>query len=565
MKENADTSGFYDRKGAMVFGGRTGLILDGDTLGWRPFLVSQDDGRLPPLLIAGEFAGREYKVYLTDLTNMWCESMDRKAIFKRALVKDTSIDPTEDDEQMRLLLNSVARGLDGDKDTDVTLAVWQGGPENERGVKGLKINIKAQLPKPLKPLEWTCELTPSPSNEMASKFVLPLINAQIERVNQIESLVDLIGEKDHVIQKLLDKLETSGTELGQVFPSAAGKGGRKIQRKTYEDRIKGLAAFDKEAWARDSGRAVAAHQTDELKTTMDHTAAFKHGLAIPRGVAEVPSRWRIWWEHVVDEVIPVTIPSAPETPEEAVEEQQGEEPPTEGDNAEEEVQVAETQQASQKKQSPAKARPDRSHHIVDDDETTEDEDLDSTSQSRSQVPDSFVAKEQPAKQSPRKLGIVGGKKGASKAKSPTPQPEPEPEPEAQAPSQSTRSHTVVDDDTTEDEDEGEDQEPSPKQAKKGRLGDLGGRKRTATPSPEPEPEVEQPKAKESPKVRRKPKLGEIGRENSDLTEGARGRSSEKEDEIPRETSQERRARLRAERDKMLEKQAKAPPKKKRKF
>ena len=60
--------------------------------------------------------------------------------------------------------------------------------------------------------------------------------------------MDVLKDKDHVIQKLLDKLEEQGTELGQIFPQVAGKVGRKVDRKKAEDKVRGIARFDVDTW-----------------------------------------------------------------------------------------------------------------------------------------------------------------------------------------------------------------------------------------------------------------------------------------------------------------------------
>ena len=226
------------------------------TLKWKILLSDGADGydyRFPTLLIAHSFRKRDYDVYITDLKNFWCERMDRRAINKRALLTDTSIDPTEDDEQMKLLLDKIKDGLEGERSADVELVLGDfrdldTDNDEDGNVPQMAINLTVNLPKPFKPLHWKLELKPCDSSFLLSYMTAPLIIAENEAREQISDLLRVIREKDHVIQKLTDKLEASGTELGQVFPSAAGKGGRKLTRKTVEERVSGLSAFNYESW-----------------------------------------------------------------------------------------------------------------------------------------------------------------------------------------------------------------------------------------------------------------------------------------------------------------------------
>lgn len=547
-----------------------------------------NDGRIPPsLLFAHDFRKNGYDVYVTDLVHMWAESLDRRAINKRALITDTSIDPTEDDEQMKLLLDKVKQGLEQGHGSELTMTIRSNG--NDYGVDRLPICMKVtvDLPKPFKPLEWTLELEPCDQSKFTNELVIPLIEAQDEARNEVSSLMAVIRQKDHVIQKLVDKLEASGTELGQVFPSATAKGGGKLTRKVVEERVAGLAPFNHQTWQEDFNHAEAQKGKDDFEQfdELMGRCFVDPGLNLPSGHRGIEGAQTTWWREIKGETIticeschwdgsPVALSNAARG--------KGQQATTK--NPEANLQVPTTPPPARHQPQISPTRNLHNRHVVDDDET--DEDLDSASQSQpAKVPDSFRSPEKPASKPPiKKLGGIGGEK-SSKAKSKTPPP-------AQ-PSRSSQSQTIVDDDdTTEGEDDGfeeaqpkkksspeeekpsghkraasptpERMEASPKKTpKKGGLGKIGGKKKLSPP-----PVTEQGGAQAGGSQmlsRTKPKLGHVGGKKDGDEEDGRGRPVEKEEERPRETSAEARQRRKREMEERLEKEAARPKKKKRIF
>lgn len=75
---------------------------------WRPLPTFPD---LPALLISPGFhvESSSYSLAITDLANIWTESLDRKGILRRSLNEDTSIDISDGgQEQWRVFLSKRA-------------------------------------------------------------------------------------------------------------------------------------------------------------------------------------------------------------------------------------------------------------------------------------------------------------------------------------------------------------------------------------------------------------------------------------------------------------------------
>ena len=215
---------------------------------WR-FLdaVALADDHLPHFLISATFEADSYTIYLTDLTNIWIESLDHAAILLRAEEQNTSIDPT-DASQLHILLRKLGSALSSDPKSKLSLHI---DDISGRVRPGITLNLSIELPGGLAPLEWAINLAAAPQSVLMSQLTMPLIQAQHGRVREIESLKEVVKEKDHVIQRLMDKIETHGIDLVQVFPQAITKGGRKVDKARVEEKVQGLRQFDIEAWKKD--------------------------------------------------------------------------------------------------------------------------------------------------------------------------------------------------------------------------------------------------------------------------------------------------------------------------
>ena len=573
------------------------------TMAWRPLPLSASAGaQLPGFLISEAFTPSSYAIQLTDLTHIWSESLDRRAIVRRSREEGTSIDPSDGKDQLQIFLDKLKLGLKGEKDTTLALTV-SAGPDRP----SLVLNINVKLPGGLAPLQWPIQLAAAPQSLMTTHFTIPLLRAQHASAQEFASLTEVVKEKDHVIQKLLDKLEGQGNELGQIFPQAAGRVGRKVDRKIAEERVKGLGPFDLVAWRRDSRHEVSR----DIAGLVGDVFADDNAVSIAAG-SDIPNEEESddWWESIKGITVNLATgristngpSSTRKTPPKARPNLRKEE--TVEDDDAFQVQATPTHLAQSPKRAASK--------LVISDSTDDDNDLDVPTQ-RSKIPDSFPVSPPPAAPSPKKtkkLDTIGGKKAAlipdpqdgestvveasslhrpsadRSTASPTPPPpsepairprkklgriggtkeppppesEPEPERDISPPSAKTTPA------------------PEAPKPKKGKLGQIGGKKRRAeTPPPAPEEPPEASKISLMPKR----KLGTIGNrhhspahaskneEEPPAAEASHGRASvEPEREQtppPRETSEERADKKRLQLKRELEEKAKAPVKKKKKF
>jgi hypothetical protein len=250
---------------------------------WKLFF--RGSANTPPLLIKHAFSNSDYTIYITDLTYIWSESLPRKAIIKRALEIDTSIDPSEDSDQLKLLLRTIQSVLDGEAETTYKLE----RSENEKA-KALKLALFAKLPAPFQPLEWVIHLLPSPQSSLARELLYPNLQAVSRYRVETQYLVKLIKEKDHVITRLVDKLQASGIELSTVFPSAGPvKGSKGAIREMLIRSVPGLAEFDETSRSQPS---VYLNITeDEELFKLGNADEPSSQIAAVFGVEE-------WWEGV---------------------------------------------------------------------------------------------------------------------------------------------------------------------------------------------------------------------------------------------------------------------------
>ena len=227
---------------------------------WRPLTLANQNQSIPCLLVKSDFGSTNYTIHLTDLTYIWTESLDRKQIIRRALELNTSIDPSEDGSQMRLLLGHVERSLEGLVGTSLSLL---GGESSGK----LSLNVSVELPTPLAPLEWPIHLMQASQAVLTSHFVLPCLSQVVCLRDQIDSLLQHLRDKDSVIRKLTDKMQSDGTDLSRVFPGAASvRGGSRLSaRDAFSKSVKGMADFHQREWREHAfANSNAPDSIDEL-------------------------------------------------------------------------------------------------------------------------------------------------------------------------------------------------------------------------------------------------------------------------------------------------------------
>ncbi|CAG8099685.1 unnamed protein product [Penicillium olsonii] len=207
---------------------------------WERFDLSGES--VPPLLFQYTWTKQGYEIYITDLINIWSEQLSQKQIIKRAEEDATTIDPGEDPAQLTVLLEKIEEALQKGKDS----AILSSGAQTN----SLEVKTTTILPAPLEPLIWSLKLTKKPPSYMTSKVLLPLLKEETAWELRQRSLLQQLKQKDLVLNKLLDKMQTMSVDLGTVFPSAAGsRTSRKGTTRSEAARfVKGLEPFDEQTW-----------------------------------------------------------------------------------------------------------------------------------------------------------------------------------------------------------------------------------------------------------------------------------------------------------------------------
>ncbi|KAJ5789751.1 uncharacterized protein N7518_006762 [Penicillium psychrosexuale] len=212
---------------------------------WRRLHLSQQG--IPPLLFQYTWTRQGYEIHITDLTYIWSERLSRKAITKRAEEDATTIDPGEDQEQLDVLLEKIGEALQKGNES----AILSSGTQTN----SLEIMTTTKLPSPLKPLKWSLKLSKEPLSSLTNTLLLPLLREEAEWESRQRLLLNQIKQKDYVLGKLFDKMETLGVDLGSVFPSAAGSrmSRKAITRSDAAKSVKGIAPFEEQTWLAERG------------------------------------------------------------------------------------------------------------------------------------------------------------------------------------------------------------------------------------------------------------------------------------------------------------------------
>ncbi|KAL9578330.1 MAG: hypothetical protein Q9212_005786 [Teloschistes hypoglaucus] len=258
---------------------------------WKLLRQSLADVTVPPLLIKYEVGASNYKLWLTDLTHIWAETLAQRPLIQRAWEINSEIDPIEVDQRERLL-SHIKDTLDEVKGTKLVLS-------NENVPNRLTLKGKCPLPKPLKPLIWPFLLLLEPQSTLTNELVLPLMAQQLAMCNQVSLLLSAIKEKDHVIGKLTDKIQSEGVDLGKVFPSAASsKHGSKAKvREHLAKSVPGLGVFDKDLYESRGPPEleVSGKSVDLLSQLSTHASSFTSFNVTQQSTLEA------WWEHLAAE------------------------------------------------------------------------------------------------------------------------------------------------------------------------------------------------------------------------------------------------------------------------
>lgn len=250
-------------------------------------LRHSNETSVPPLLYKFKTTSKDYEFHVTDLTCLWSERLSLRDILQRAEDTGASIDPGEDPDQFDVLLEKIGDALRGSQGSRVAV-----NPGMARD--SLEIVTVTPLPEPLKPLRWTLFVSRQPPSELTRHLLLPLLKGEVERERRERVLLDRLKEKDWVIGKIFDKIDTIGLDLSALFPSVGGvRGPRKGSTFSHAaEYVKGVAPFDEGEWRRTTGNgesvvAVAADVTNQI--TDNAQASAIDDFQLPTGR---------WWENL---------------------------------------------------------------------------------------------------------------------------------------------------------------------------------------------------------------------------------------------------------------------------
>ncbi|KAK5679035.1 hypothetical protein LTS10_008690 [Elasticomyces elasticus] len=440
-----------------------------------------DDKSVPHLLIKANLHSLGYTIQITDLSRIWGETLTKKQIKQRALNEDCSVDPSEGEDQYQILLNKIQQALHQQDGASLSLGPAKSNNGAKPGDDGLTLDLSAPLPSPLPALKWRIHLSSLPPTALKTSLLRPLLqHAQIQQA-QIQALIHELGEKDRVISKITDRLETSGVSNVKVSR-------KKSQREQLARHVRGLGDFDQVAWK--------AQQHDRVPETVNLESIEVDGLLsdLPEASNSDEQGNGEWWKSLREDAGSKSLPDRGSQLRQHVESQRVEQAPAnghapsdgdvtmtdDGDAPDEEFQrqmtpprVAATKQHSvhaslNRSASPSRPAAPKAQQIVDDDSTEDEDDLDAPPRKSAKPPPAAAAARQrtatpdAVASSPRKLGKIGG--GRQRSSSPTKEP------------------SLV-----------RSSEPSVKPSRS-KLGAIGG-KSNASATPEPGPEPPKPRAK----------------------------------------------------------------------
>ncbi|KAK2814383.1 hypothetical protein FQN49_008203, partial [Arthroderma sp. PD_2] len=240
----------------------------------------------PPLLFSYEPSPKGYEILLTDLAHIWSENLSHKQIINRASKEETSIDPSQDEDQYLVLLQKIGDALRGSKGSSICLSGHKAG-------SSLKLVTTTKLPKPLEPLEWRLDLFQLSPSALTRHLLLPALQRGSDAEDRQYSLFELLKEKDKIIGKLFDKIESSGLDLSTVFTGMANvrlghnRGSLFSQASKL---VKGVGPFDQGSWEHERSE----HGLDKFGTNCMGKALYDDDVLDPRSLERIQNGW---WHH----------------------------------------------------------------------------------------------------------------------------------------------------------------------------------------------------------------------------------------------------------------------------
>ncbi|KIV95987.1 hypothetical protein PV10_03572 [Exophiala mesophila] len=210
--------------------------------GWQELQIPSRK-ECPKLFYLFTTSSDSFLLLLTDLISIWQCSLDKFGIIAEANRQNASIDPSDSDTQFKVLLSKLSQSLQGGQNALAR--------DDKRTSNDLHLITKCNLPRPLKPLKWTFRASQQDTSELAERLLRPSLHEVSVLEAKIASLLEIIREKDHIISRLLDRIGTSGVDLGLIFPSISGLASRKggqLSASDAQKHVPGMATFDEKSW-----------------------------------------------------------------------------------------------------------------------------------------------------------------------------------------------------------------------------------------------------------------------------------------------------------------------------
>lgn len=226
---------------------------------WSILPFANRDCGPPKLLFKFITHSNGYRLYVTDLIRCWKDSHTRQSVVKQAIEKHSSIDPSEDASQFSVLLSKLGDGLSGEHGGRCKVGPGFRDMSSTDSLGSFCIVSRTPLPAPLQPLHWTFHLRQAEQMVLTRELLLPALAADLKYKDQIEELTHKINEKDHVIARLMDKIEQSSMDLSLVFPSYS-MGRKGLDVKQAVKLVPGISRFDEDGWRK-------RHEDPMLTTT----------------------------------------------------------------------------------------------------------------------------------------------------------------------------------------------------------------------------------------------------------------------------------------------------------
>lgn len=232
------------------------------------------------------------ELHVSDLIHIWSAAQTSKeALHAEAARTRCRIDPSEDAEQYEVLLGKLEDALCGRDGGSVRVVVVAGdaahgddGDDNDDASTLSRFDIETSmpLPAPLGVLKWTFRMVRQGPAVFARAVVLPALRVVEASRRREEQLRRVIREKDHVIGRLMDRIEGAGMDLAMVFPRVVGarKG---LNARLAEELVPGIRAFRGDGELKDENSGVLKEVMDSIRDLdTGEVVSNGHGLSAGR-------------------------------------------------------------------------------------------------------------------------------------------------------------------------------------------------------------------------------------------------------------------------------------------